>query len=99
MRSVYLVARRDYLGYVTSIGFWIGMLLTPLLMGLGAMAPGFIEGATSVRYFAVVEEGDTFTSELDRQIELGAFNRAKDMIRNYASSACLLYTSPSPRDS
>ena len=76
MRSVYLVARRDYLGYVTSIGFWIGMLLTPLLMGLGALAPGFIENATSVRYYAVIEQGDTFTKELDKQVKGGLFDRS-----------------------
>lgn len=76
MRSVYLVARRDYLGYVTSIGFWIGMLLTPLLMGLGAMAPGFIDSATSVRYFAVIEDGNTFTAELDKQLKGGLFDRS-----------------------
>jgi len=86
MRSVYLVARRDYLGYVTSIGFWIGMLLTPLLMGLGALAPGFIESASTVQYYAVVERGDKFTNELDRQVELGVFNQAKSMIRTYATS-------------
>ena len=87
MRSIFLVARRDYLGYVTSIGFWIGMLLTPLLMGLGALAPGLLENAQSVRYFAVVENGDTFTKELDRQIELGVFNDVKPLIRAAAESA------------
>ena len=27
MRSIYLVARRDYLGYVQAWGFWLGLLL------------------------------------------------------------------------
>ncbi len=72
MRSIYLVARRDYLGYVTSIGFWIGMLLTPLLMGLGAMAPSLIQSATSAKYYAVIEQGDTFTQELEKQLR-GSF--------------------------
>ena len=80
MRSIFLVARRDYLGYVTSIGFWIGMLLTPLLMGLGALAPGFIENATSVRYFAVVESGNTFTKELDQQLKGNFFDRSNAKI-------------------
>lgn len=74
MRSIYLVARRDYLGYVTSIGFWIGMLLTPLLMGLGAMAPGLIENASSAKYYAVIEDGDTFTQELEKQLNGGFFD-------------------------
>ena len=72
MRAIYLVARRDYLGYVTSIGFWIGMLLTPLLMGLGAMAPGLVKSATSAKYYAVIEQGDTFTQELEKQLK-GSF--------------------------
>lgn len=74
MRSIYLVARRDYLGYVSSIGFWIGMLLTPLLMGIGAMAPSWIENATSAKYYAVVEQGDTFTKELEKQLSGGFFD-------------------------
>ena len=82
MRSIFLVARRDYIGYVTSFGFWVGMLLTPILMGVGALVPSFVQNAQSVRYFAVVEvSGDTFTKELDRQIEFGVFNDAKPMIR------------------
>ena len=76
MRSIYLVARRDYLGYVTSIGFWLGMLLTPLLMGLGALAPGLIENASSAKYYAVIEDGDVFTNELEKQLKGGFFDNS-----------------------
>ena len=39
IRSIYLVARRDYLGYVQAWGFWLGLLLTPLLLAVAIMAP------------------------------------------------------------
>ena len=70
MRSIYLVARRDYLGYVQAWGFWLGLLLTPVLMGLGIMAPTWAQASQPTRYYTVVESGtafaDTLRSELDQ---------------------------------
>jgi ABC-2 type transport system permease protein len=39
MHSTYLVARRDYLGYVSAWGFWLGLLFTPLILGIFMLAP------------------------------------------------------------
>ena len=40
IRSTYLVARRDYLGYVTAWGFWLGLLFTPERLSLFDKATG-----------------------------------------------------------
>ncbi len=59
IRSVYLVARRDYLGYVTAWGFWLGLLLTPVLLGAGMIAPALAASSEPVRHFTVIDtEGD-----------------------------------------
>jgi len=69
IRSIYLVARRDYLGYVTSWGFWLGMMLTPVLMGLGAMAPGMLENSQPVRYYTVIESGEEIANGIAQQFQ------------------------------
>lgn len=71
MRSTFLVARRDYLGYVTAWGFWLGLLFTPVLLGIFMLAPVLAASNQPVRYFTILEQGETFTkairSELDEQ--------------------------------
>ena len=69
MRSIYLVARRDYLGYVQAWGFWLGLLLTPILMGVGMMAPTWAAASQPTRYYTVIESGTEFANALRAEIE------------------------------
>ncbi|HIG22603.1 MAG TPA: ABC transporter permease [Henriciella marina] len=68
IRSIYLVARRDYLGYVQAWGFWLGLLLTPLLLAVAMMAPTWAENSQPTRYFAVIESGDAFSTVLNAEL-------------------------------
>jgi len=69
MRSIYEVARREYLAYVTAWGFWLGLILTPVGLLVGVVLPGMIEGSQPVRYYTVLDRGDEFSRALARQIE------------------------------
>ena len=69
MRSIYLVARRDYLGYVQAWGFWLGLLLTPILMGVGMMAPSWAAASQPTRYYTVIESGTAFADALRAEID------------------------------
>ena len=69
MRSIYLVARRDYLGYVQAWGFWLGLLLTPILMGIGIMAPTWAQASQPTRYYTVVESGSGFADALRAELD------------------------------
>ena len=64
MRSIYLVAMRDYLGYVTAWGFWLGLLFTPVLLGIFMFAPSLAQSSQPTRYYSVIEQGDAFTQAL-----------------------------------
>jgi len=64
IRSTYLVTRRDYLGYVSAWGFWLGLLFTPIILGIFVLAPTFAQNAQPTRYFTVIEQGTTFTEAL-----------------------------------
>ncbi|MEM9055321.1 MAG: ABC transporter permease [Pseudomonadota bacterium] len=69
MFSTYLVARRDYLGYVTAWGFWLGLLFTPVILGIFMFAPMLAQNSAPTRYFAVIESGDTFTNALQNELK------------------------------
>ena len=65
LRRTFLIARRDYLGYVKTWGFWISFLLPFLFGGLGFfMATADIE-LTPTQYVAVLDETGTHASGLD----------------------------------
>ncbi|MEQ9314305.1 MAG: hypothetical protein RLN72_00550, partial [Henriciella sp.] len=69
IKSIYLVARRDYLGYVQAWGFWLGLLLTPILMGVGMMAPTWAANSQPTRYYTVIEQGTEFSDALRAELQ------------------------------
>ncbi len=64
IRSTYLVARRDYLGYVSAWGFWLGLLFTPIILGIFILAPTFAQNAQPTRYYTIIEQGTDFTEAM-----------------------------------
>ena len=64
IRSTYLVARRDYLGYVSAWGFWLGLLFTPIILAIFILAPTFAQNAQPTRYYTIIEQGSTFTDAM-----------------------------------
>ena len=69
MRNIYLIARRDYLGYVTSWGFWLGILLLPLIIGGSAVLPTMIRDNQPVRFYTVIEEGTAYRDLIAQTLE------------------------------
>ncbi|MEO0753426.1 MAG: ABC transporter permease [Pseudomonadota bacterium] len=76
VRSVMLVAQRDYLGYVTAWGFWLGLLLTPFFMSLGIIGPALAASQTPERYYVVIDE----TGELGPAMDEEQRERAIDIV-------------------
>ena len=64
MGKLLLVARREYLAYVTAWGFWLGLLFTPLILALAMGLPLLIEKTQPARYYTVLETGTTFSDHL-----------------------------------
>ncbi|TGY90372.1 ABC transporter permease [Marinicauda algicola] len=56
MRAIYLIARREYLSYVATWGFWLSLLSVPLFMVLGASIPFLVESSQPTRYYVVIDE-------------------------------------------
>ena len=85
MYRAFLVARREYLAYITAWGFWLGLLITPFALSLGVLLPSLIEQTQPVRYYAVIEDGNAFTSALELYEEDGLIEDARAIIRQQAS--------------
>jgi len=56
MRAIYLIARREFLSYVATWGFWLSLASLPLFMGLGFGLPLLIENSQPTRYFVMVDQ-------------------------------------------
>jgi len=56
MRATYLIARREYLSYVATWGFWLSLLAVPIFAFIGGATPALIESSQPTRYFAVIDE-------------------------------------------
>ncbi|PKP80366.1 MAG: hypothetical protein CVT79_16075 [Alphaproteobacteria bacterium HGW-Alphaproteobacteria-18] len=71
MRNIYLIFRRDYLGYVKAWGFWLSLAAVPLFLIIGASFGYFAATSSPVRYFAVIEparvHADAIESEFQRR--------------------------------
>jgi ABC-2 type transport system permease protein len=67
MRNVYLIFRRDYLGYVRAWGFWLSLAAVPLFMLIGGTFAIFAAKSSPVRYYAVVEPASIYASAIEAE--------------------------------
>ena len=79
-RSIYLVARRDYLGYVTAWGFWLGLMITPILFGIGLVAPSLAASSAPVRHFTVLDTNGAYVATIEKEMESRLANIARDIV-------------------
>ena len=56
MRAILLIARREYLSYVATVGFWLSLLAVPIFAVIGGSIPALIESSQPTRYYAVIDE-------------------------------------------
>jgi ABC-2 type transport system permease protein len=55
MRAIYLIARREFLSYVATWGFWLSLASLPMFMALGIGLPALIESNQPTRYYVLVD--------------------------------------------
>src|SRR6266852_5289405 len=64
MKYAYLVALREYIESTKAKGFWIGILIMPVIIFLSIQAPVFLEEkATPIRYWVLVDQSGTFAPD------------------------------------
>jgi ABC-2 type transport system permease protein len=57
MNRTLLIARREYLAYARTVGFWLSLLAFPLFAVLGGAVPILMRTSEPVRAVAVIEQG------------------------------------------
>ena len=85
MRAIYLIARREFLSYVATWGFWLSLASVPMFMALGIGMPILIENSQPTRYYVLVDEtGGTLEAAIEAQAEASraeALERTREMAR------------------
>ncbi len=67
MRNIYLIFRRDFLGYVKAWGFWLSLAAVPLFIIIGGSFGYFAASSSPVRYYAVVEPSGVISEAIDAE--------------------------------
>ncbi|WAC61071.1 ABC transporter permease [Brevundimonas sp. SL130] len=57
MKRTLLIARREYVAYAKTVGFWLSLLAFPLFAVLGGGIPLLIQSSEPIKAVAVIEEG------------------------------------------
>lgn len=84
MNRIYLIARREYLSYVATWGFWLSIALVPFFMSAGVVAPMLAERAASTRYYAVVADDPALEAALDGYIADGRRRELRGAVTAFA---------------
>ncbi len=87
MRPILLVARREYLAYVGAWGFWISLILAPLIMATLLFAPVLLARAEPPRVLAVLAERPDDAAVVKDAFRSMARRDARREIRAYLDAA------------
>jgi ABC-2 type transport system permease protein len=95
MRAIYLIARREFLSYVATWGFWLSLASVPLFMAVGIGLPILIESSQPTRYYALIDETG---GELEAAINAGMSSaRAEQMDRAIEAAEAMIGENPQVR--
>lgn len=78
MRNIYLIFRRDYLGYVKAWGFWLSLAAVPLFLVIGASFGYFAATSSPVRYYAVVEPDRIYADAIEGEFQRRVAEAARE---------------------
>ncbi|MFN3835382.1 MAG: ABC transporter permease [Glycocaulis sp.] len=94
-RSVYLIARREYLSYVATWGFWLSLASVPVFMIVGASIPALIQSSQPVRHYVIIDQtGDG----LDGVVQAALERERREQARAALEAASLMVPDPARRE-
>jgi len=75
MRKTFLVASREYFENVKTKGFWIGIMILPLLYGVMIAIPILLERAKPAQTYAVIDSSGWLLEAFEKKIEIADLSR------------------------
>lgn len=73
--KTWLVARREVLENIRTKGFWVGVLMLPIIMIVSISLPRFLEGQKEVRKYAVVDQSGWMLAAIDERAAMPDMQR------------------------
>ncbi|MGE0596560.1 MAG: ABC transporter permease [Hyphomonadaceae bacterium] len=86
MRSILLVARRDYLAYVGAWGFWLSLITAPLVIAVLLFGPLLLARAEPPRVIAIIADRADDAALVEGAFADLARQEARDDIRAYLAA-------------
>ena len=87
MYQLYLVARREYLAYVAAPGFWVSLLLMPIIFGVLVFAPAILARTEPSRDIAIVADNAADAALLQQAFREDARADARAEVAAFVSTA------------
>lgn len=96
MSRILLIARREFMAYAKTVGFWLSLLAFPLFAVLGGVLPILMQTSQPVRQVVLIEEGPAATGlaaavresfERDRERRLENRREAQEAAEKAAGAA------------
>ena len=78
MRNIYLIFRRDFLGYVKAWGFWLSLAAVPIFLVIGASFGYFAASSSPVRYYAVVAPTGAISEAIEAEFQRSETRMAEE---------------------
>lgn len=69
MRHTLLIARREFVENAKTKGFWIGIFILPVIIGIGIGISTWLARAESSRHFVLVDQSGAFAESIERSVE------------------------------
>jgi ABC-2 type transport system permease protein len=84
MKYALLIALREFGENAKTKGFWIGLLVFPVLIGLSIGVSALLAGSTSTRHFIVVDQSGELADAVDRAVERARQGSVLGAVTEYA---------------
>jgi ABC-2 type transport system permease protein len=98
IRRIALIARQEFLKYVTRRGFVISVLMVPLFIAFAALVPTLVMSHTETRVIAVIDHAggyrEAIAAAVARNDAQSALAELSDYAGKYADMARLVHTDP-----
>jgi ABC-2 type transport system permease protein len=86
MKHTALIARHEYIKYVTRRGFLISVLMFPLWIGLAAVVPNFVARTIPTRVVTIVDHDGGYTAAITDTFHRANKQRELSALARYAKS-------------
>ncbi|MEO1038627.1 MAG: ABC transporter permease [Pseudomonadota bacterium] len=81
MVKSYLIARREYLSYVATWGFWLSLISVPVIMVVFGSLPLLVQSSQPTRYYVIIDEtGAGYDDIVQASLESGRRERAREAL-------------------